>query len=198
MKKVTLGIILILGIGIHQVSAQRISYGVKADATLSNFILEDMKGVSSNMGFGASLGSFVKIDIAENFAIQPELIINYRNSEMKEAGRKRDYEYWGIEAPVYAMGQWKTATNNRLYVGIGPYVGYGFSAKYKSPSLNLYKKDKHQHWDFGFGALVGYEFSNRIQINASYKLGVIDALDEGKKHSTMLPQRVSLGVGYRF
>lgn len=198
MKKVVLGIILILGVGIHQVEAQTVSYGVKANGNLSNFILDDMKGVSSNMGFGASLGSFVKFDVMEHFAIQPELFIHYQSSELKEAGKKRDYEYWGIEAPVYAMGQWKTGSNDRFYVGAGPYVGYGFSSKLKSPELNLYKKDKHQHWDLGIGALIGYEFSNHIQINASYKIGFLDALDEGKKHATMLPQRISLGVGYRF
>lgn len=198
MKKMILSFILILGTGMHQICAQRVSYGIKADASMSNFILEDMKDIKSNMGFGVSLGSFVKINIEDGFAIQPEFMIHYRSSELKEAGEKRDFEYWGIEAPFYAMGQWRTVSHNRLYVGVGPYIGYGFSAKYKSPTLNLYKKNKHQHWDVGFGAQLGYEFSSKIQVNASYKLGVIDALDEGRKHASMLPQRVSLGLGYHF
>jgi len=198
MKKVVLSLMLILGIGVTQVKAQEISYGVKADANMTNFILKDMSNVTSKMGFGASLGGFVKFDLMENFAIQPELLINYNRSEMKQAGKKRDYEFWGIELPVYAMGQWNVGNNNRFYAGVGPYVGYGFSAKYKSPNQKLYKDNVLQHWDFGFGAQVGYEFSNRIQINAGYKIGIIDALDEGKKDATMLPQRISLGIGYRF
>jgi len=200
MKKLALGIMMVLGmgVGLNQVNAQNISAGVKVDANMSNFLLNDMGNASSKMKFGASIGGFVKFDIVENFAIQPELLFNYQSSEMKVAGVKRDYEYWGMEIPVYAMGQWKVGSNDRFYAGVGPYVGIGFSAKYKSPEQKLYKDDVLQPWDFGFGAQLGYEFSNRIQINASYKIGIVDALDKGKDDATMLPQKVSLGVAYRF
>lgn len=198
MKKLVLSMVMVLGVGISQLNAQNISYGVKADANMSNFLLSDMDAFSSTLGFGASVGGFVKFDIMENFAIQPELLVHYLNSEMKGGGEKRDFEYWGVEIPVYAMGQWDMPSDGRLYAGVGPYVGYGFSAKYKDPTYKLYSNDVLRHWDFGFGAQVGYEFSNRIQINASYKIGIIDALDKGKDDATMLPQKISLGIGYRF
>lgn len=199
MKKVILSVMVVLGIGVGEVSAQNISYGVKADATMSNYLLSDMKGMSSNMGIGFSVGGFAKWDLMENFAIQPELLINFRTSEFKQKGKgTRDFEYWGMEIPVYAMGQWYTANDSRFYAGVGPYIGYGFNARYKSPEEKLYKNDAMRRFDFGFGAQVGYEFSNRIGINASYKIGIIDSLDEGKKDATMLPQRISLGLAYRF
>ena len=189
---------MVLGLGATQVNAQNITFGIKADANMSNFILSDIDG-KSELGFGASLGGFAKFDISNHFAIQPELLVHYQNSKMKPDGAKnRDYEYWGVEIPVYAMGQWYTKSNNRFYAGVGPYVGYGFSANYTSPKTKLYKEDVLRPFDFGFGAQVGYEFANGIQINAGYKLGVIDALDKGKSDATMLPQRISLGVGYRF
>jgi len=204
MKKVVLGIMVILGIGTSQVNAQNITFGAKAEANMSNFILSDMDGFSSKMGIGATIGGFAKFDITNNFAIQPELLINYQTSEMKgpvegsNRKAKRDYDYWGIQVPVYAMGQWNTASDGRFYAGVGPYIGLGLSARYKDPTVKLYKNDAMQRFEFGVGAQVGYEFSNRIQINASYKIGLTDALDEGKKDATMLPQRIALGVAYRF
>ncbi|NDV58995.1 porin family protein [Bacteroides sp. 519] len=199
MKKVILSVMVVLGLGASQVNAQNISYGVKADATMSNYILSDMDNMSSNMGIGFSVGGFAKWDITKNFAIQPELLINFRTSEFKDKGKgKRDFDYWGMEIPVYAMGQWYTANNSRFYAAVGPYIGYGFSARYKDPEYKLYKNDALKRFDFGFGTQVGYEFPNRISINASYKIGIIDSLDEGKDDATMLPQRVSLGVAYRF
>ena len=199
MKKAVVGFMLILGMGTAtQVSAQKITAGVKAEGNVSNFILSDMSGSKSNMGFGATVGGFAKFDITRGFAIQPELLVHYQNSEWKEAGVKRDYEYWGVEIPVYAMGQWYTPSNNRFYAGVGPYVGVGLDARFKNPTEKAYKEDILQPWDFGFGAQLGYEFTNGIQINASYKIGIVDALDKGKDDATMLPQRISLGIGYRF
>ncbi|MDL2319556.1 PorT family protein [Alistipes sp. OttesenSCG-928-B03] len=198
MKKAMLGLMLILGLGATQANAQSVSFGVKAEANLSNFILSDMSGVESKMGVGATVGGFAKFDITQNFAIQPELLFHFQASKTEAGSIKRPYEYWGMEIPVYAMGQWTNRSNGRFYAGVGPYIGVGFDAKYFKPETKLYKNDVLQPWDFGFGAQVGYEFANGIQINGGYKIGVIDALDTGKDDATMLPQRISLGVGFRF
>lgn len=198
MKKTFFGILMILGLGATTAANAQISGGIKADANMSNFMLKDMDGYKSKMGIGASLGGFAKFDISEHFAIQPELLFHFQNSKMEYAGAENDYEYWGAEIPVYAMAQWTAASGNRFYAGVGPYVGVGFDARYKDPEVKLYKDDYLQPWDFGFGAQVGYEFACGVQINAGYKIGVIDALDKGKDDATMLPQRVSLGIGFRF
>jgi len=198
MKKVLVGLFVVLGLGTTQVNAQSITYGVKAEANMSNFNLSDMKGVDSKMGFGATVGGFAKFDISERFAIQPELLVHFQNSEWKDNGVKRDFEYWGLEIPVYAMFQWDTPSNNRFYAGVGPYVGYGLAAELNRPKTKMYKDDLMQEWDFGFGAQVGYEFANGIQINAGYKMGIVNALDKDRDGGKALPQRISLGVGYRF
>lgn len=198
MKKLVLTVMVVLGVGMTQVNAQNITYGVKAEANMSNFLLSDFDNASSKMKLGATIGGFAKFDITENFAIQPELLVHYQSSELKEAGKKRDFQYWGLEVPVYAMGQWYTANDSRFYVAAGPYIGMGLDAKLKSPELKMYKSDRMNRFDFGVGAQVGYEFSNRIGINASYKIGFINAVDEYHADAKMLPQRISLGIAYRF
>lgn len=200
MKKLILGTMLILGMGTAQVNAQTISGGVKADAGLSGLLLKKAPDAKSKLGFGASVGGFTKIELTENFAIQPELLLQLRNSklESKSTKAKSDYQYFGLQLPVYALGQFNLGTG-KFYAGAGPYIGYGLSAKQKlsGDKINLYKEKAMKRFDFGAGALVGYEFSNKIQINAGYKMGFVD-LNKAKEGSKIRNHELSLGVGYRF
>jgi hypothetical protein len=106
---------------------------------------------------------------------------------------------------VYAVAQ-ANIGNGKGFIGAGPYVGFGIDARYKADGIddvNLFKeydsqKSEMQRWDFGAGAMLGYEFSNRLQINAAYKIGFVNALNANKDNASMLNQTVSLGLGYRF
>ncbi len=207
MKKIYLACLsLLMTAGLVKVNAQSpISYGVKAELNMSNFFLSDLDNYSSRMKAGPNLGGFMKIDLHENFAIQPELSFFYRSSKIKKEGAKNDnFEQWGMQIPVYAIGQTNLG-NGRFYGGVGPFVGLGFDAKRKiknADNIDLYKKvdgDKEMNrWDFGFGALLGYELSNKFQINATYQVGVINQLDRLKDDAKLRSQVVSLGLGYRF
>lgn len=206
MKKILMtSLAVLLTVGSSSVFAQSVTWGVKAEGNLSNYILSDMDGAKSKMGFGATVGGLMKWDISEHFALQPELLFHFKASKMEnvdatlQAGGNNKYsmEYWGVEIPVYAVGQTRIG-NGRGYIGIGPYVGVGFSNKAYPGDVDLYDTDVLQAWDFGGAAQIGYEFRNGLSINAGYKIGFIDALDSNKDNATMLPQTVSLGLAYRF
>ena len=203
MKKVMITVSLMLGIGLTQMSAQNVSFGAKAEANMSNFILTDLEPMESKLGPGASVGGFTKIDLGKNFAIQPELLFHFKSSTSEIGNNEDDFRYWGAEIPVYALGQWNCGTG-RMYAGVGPYVALGFSAKYDNSDFDLYEEigttdeSTLRRFDFGFGATFGYEFAIGIQINAGYKIGVLNAMDAGRDDASMLPQTISLGVGYRF
>lgn len=196
MKKVIIGVMLLLGIGMGQAHAQIVSFGVKAEGNLSNFIIKKMPGADSELGFGATVGGFAKLNVSRGFALQPELQVHYQSSKFKQSGKKRSYEYFGLEIPVYAMGEFFTRAGHRYYIGLGPYIGFGLSAKFDKPKEKLYKNDALQRFDFGGKAMIGYEFANGIQINASYRMGLIDMVDKGQ--GKLRNQAISLGVGYRF
>jgi len=203
MKKYILSLAVVLGLGFTHANAQNVSVGIKADANMSNYILTDLDNVESNLKAGASLGGFLKVDLCKNFALQPELMFHYKSSELKQLGIKNAYEFWGAEIPVYAMGQWMLNDKDRIYVGVGPYVGFGLSAKNTDTDVDLYEKNNNdeafmQRWDFGVGATLGYELNCGLQVNAGYKIGLIDALDAGRDNASMLPNTISLGLGYRF
>lgn len=203
MKKLAVTLALVLGLGFTQANAQNLSYGVKANANMSNFLLSDIPVTNSNLGFGASLGGFMKIQFCENFALQPELMFHFKNSEFEAGPFKSDYQYFGAEIPVYAVGQMKLGKGIG-YVGVGPYIGFGFSAKNTTDDIDLYEKNDLtdnamlKRFDFGAGLMLGYEFSNGIMINAGYQMGLLDAMDAGSDNATMRNQTISLGVGYKF
>lgn len=212
MKKVIMIIVCVLVVGFTQVNAQssgfmgglmdKLSFGVKAEANTSNFILSDMGDTKSNIGIGGSVGGFIKFDISKNFAIHEDILFSYYSSEIEQNGIKDTYEAFGIEVPIYAMGQWNTPTGGRFYAGVGPYFGMGISAKMKDSDVDLYKKVNGEtpmpRLVVGGAAQIGYEFNFGLQINASYKLGITNSLDAMKDDAKMNKQTISLGLGYRF
>ena len=203
MKKIFLVCLsVMMTTGLVTVNAQTpVTYGVKAEANMSNFLLSDLDDQTSTMKLGPTVGGFMNIGLHPNFSIQPEVMFYFRHSKMETGATEDDFRQWGMQVPVYLLGQ--TYTNNgKFYAGVGPYLGLGFDARYKDADLDLYKKVNDEadmnRWDFGLGALVGYEFQNGVQINAGYQLGLVDQLDAMKDDAGMRVQTVSLGVGYRF
>ncbi len=139
-KTILVCLSFLMATGLMSVSAQTsISYGIKGEMNLSNFFLKDLDTQTSTMKVGPNLGGFMKIDLHPNFAIQPEVMFFYRNSKMETGPAEDTFKQWGMQIPVYALGQTE-AGNGRFYGGVGPYVGFGFDARYKDADVSLYKK----------------------------------------------------------
>ena len=144
MKKVVFLVALALGLGMTKAQAQEVFGGIKADANMSNFILNDMDEMKSKVGFGATIGGYTKIGLGEKFALQPEILLHYKNSKMEveASGKETDFQYFGVELPVYAVLQ----TGN-FFIGAGPYLGLGIDARYKASGasdVELYKEYNNQ------------------------------------------------------
>jgi hypothetical protein len=200
MKKIVFSVILMLGVGFTQMSAQNTSFGVKADANFSNFAVKHGAGTKSEMKPGVSAGIFMKSDVTENFAIQPELLFHYKTSNFKVADPKSHFKYWGLEIPVYALGQWQTGNAGRFYAGAGPYVGWGLKSETAlNVTIDLFRAKEMRRFDFGGGLLAGYEFASGLQINAGYKHGFLNTLRHKERGSEKNYSRMlSVGLGYRF
>jgi hypothetical protein len=212
MNKIVVSVALVLGLGISQARAQEaqsngVLGGIKVDANMSNFILDDMDGMKSKVGFGASVGGSVKIALGEYLALQPELLLHFKNSvtEVRLTGKETDFQYFGVEIPLYAVGQMNLG-NGKGFIGFGPYWGLGIDARYKTSGtddVNVYKeyggqKSEMQRWDLGAGGILGYEFGCRLQITASYKMGLINTLNANKDNASMFNQTITVGIAYRF
>ena len=162
--------------------------------------MKDMGDMKSTMGVGAYVGGFTKIAFSDLFSLQPELLFQLQNSKLEQSGVKSDIQTWAMEIPIHAMFTFKSGDTDKAYLGIGPYGRLGFSAKDRTANVNLYKGDNSimDRGDVGVSALIGYEFGFGMQINASYKYGLINQLKDPVGDAFIRNQMISLGIGYRF
>lgn len=201
MKKIILTTILTIGLTFAlTVNAQtHTSFGIKLNGNLADVKVSNLQTGSRSFKPGASFGGFAKIEFGEHFALQPELLLSYTERKISTVGEKTRFKYASVEIPVYALGQLNVG-RGKLFAGIGPNIGYGFSIDSDTEKLPDWDENANKlelsHWYLGGGVLVGYEFHNGILINAGYKLGY----DLSSKHkvSGVATQTISLGVGYRF
>jgi hypothetical protein len=186
----------------------KVTGGVKAEANMSNFIFSGMSGAKSKMNVGATVGGFLSLDISEHFAIRGELLYHYKSSDFIRDNTKSEYQYWGMEVPLYAIFQQRNNRGGQYYIGFGSYTEFGLSAKIRrdGETIVLYEKDGDvttgiaamYDSNSGFGLIVGYEFACRMQVNAGYKISITNVLDDDSHSDVLLPVAISLGVGFRF
>jgi hypothetical protein len=200
MKKIILTTIMaICGAFILNMNAQTTtSFGIKLNGNLTNVKLTNHQGKDSFKA-GASIGGFSKIEFNKHFALQPELLVNYTEKKVWSDNEKVKFKYASVEIPIYALGQFE-AGSGKIFFGIGPHIGYGFSIDSRKEGLDDCvegaNKVELSHWYMGGGVIAGYEFKNGLMINAGYQLGY--DLRSKNKTSSMDTQTISLGIGYRF
>ncbi|WP_308756584.1 porin family protein [uncultured Bacteroides sp.] len=201
MKKVIFTAILAIGsVFTFTVNAQTTtSFGVKLSGNLTNVKVSDLQNGSNSFKPGVSVGGFAKIEFGEHFALQPELLLSYMDTKTDTTDGKIRFKYASVEIPVYAMEQLNWG-KGKVFIGVGPNVGYGFSADTKTEGLPDWDTNANKlelsHWYMGGGAMVGYEFRMGLSISAGYKL-TYDLSSKNKASGTDT-QTISLGVGYRF
>ncbi|REC62505.1 hypothetical protein DRF65_10460 [Chryseobacterium pennae] len=185
--------------GTVSVKAQKkMSLGLKGGVN-STFYKYDSESQYSKSSpeLGGSVGGFLKYDFGSWFALQSDLMLHYRNSEMenKFTAETSKLESYDLELPVYGIFQYKLGTG-KLFFGIGPYLGYGINAK--MDDMDMYSKDAEgksslKQLNYGAAAMFGYDFGH-FQISASY----ISQYGIGSMSSISALKRQSFGleIGY--
>ncbi|MFV0469421.1 MAG: porin family protein [Dysgonomonas sp.] len=216
MKKMILIVIAIMEVSIsylqgqdnknQQIQALKPSWGLKAEANMSNFFISGTSILDSKVKIGGTFGGFLHLELTDHFVLQGELLYHYKTSKLNRDDLNGDFRYWGMEIPIYAIYQKKIGGGKRIYTGIGLYSEFGLSANlYRNgEKINLYEKDQStdistmRDNNIGFGFIGGYEFANGVQINLGYKIGVTNILDANSYSFSLLPSTISMGIGYHF
>lgn len=202
-KQIKSSVVVLAAFFLASVSAnaqEKVSIGLKSEAN-STFYKYGSESTYSNSspGIGGSAGAFFKYEFNRWFALQSDLMLHYRNSKMenKFSNEKSKLKSYDLELPIYAVFQSKLGTG-KIFVGLGPYIGYGISAK--MGDIDMYNKDvtgkaPMKQLNYGAAAMLGYDFGH-FQINASYishnGIGVM------KETSSLRRQALSLGIGFSF
>ncbi len=157
MKKSILLLCAVLLGSIHTY-AQGINVGFKAGFNYSNFTINN---VSSDGRAGLMAGAYLKINVSETFAIQPELLfmqrggrLTYNDSTVQGTG---DFSFNYIDIPVMLVFQPIPVLNFHF----GPYASYLASVSARNRGVGSYdfgavKRSQFNDWDFGLAAGAGF------------------------------------------
>jgi hypothetical protein len=195
---------LLIAISFFKVNAQvSVSGGLKMEANIHEFWLYDLDDYTNKIKIAPNLGCFLEIELNEKFALQPEVMFFFRNSEIRHGNRHDDFQQWGMTVPVYLVGrEWEYTDRGTWYFGLGAYAGFGFNARMKNEKTAFYEEIEGRailnRWDYGISGMIGYEYRNGIQINAGLHLGLKDQLDARKNDATVINKVITVGMGYHF
>ncbi len=202
MKKYAL--LVLLALGTLSTYAQ-VSFGVKAGYSNTNIQFEDNDGLSRLSAWHA--GVIADLSLAENFSLQPQLLVSAKGTQMKAEAAGVDVtskiKLTYLELPVNFMYKHKAGAG-KFFVGVGPYIAYGISGKVGDQKIKFDGKsfdevgegDEDAHLkalDLGGNVLAGYELKNGLLFSINYSLGLTDisADDEKSKNNYF-----GISVGY--
>ena len=185
MKKILLafGTAFLLAAG----AQAQTSWGVKAGLNFPKMSLSG-GGISddskTNTNFYVS--GYASIPAAPNFAIQPGVSLQGKGGKISEQVYGDDVlnredvktNLMYLEVPVNAVYYIPTGYTGSVFIGAGPYVGLGLSAKNKADGMEMAdvkfgsNENEMKRFDWGFNFQLGYKLNNGFLINGGYGLGL--------------------------
>lgn len=176
MKKVFM-LMAVMLLGISTVAFSQMKYGVKAGLVSANQKWSAGGfSVSPDAKIGAVFGAFVKFDVAENFAVQPELLYVMKGAKMdgdifetnEEVTLKLNYLSIPIMAKYYFGG---------FNLQAGPSFDFLLSAKGDDGGDEEDIKDELKGLDLGLAIGAGYDLSSGLGFDVRYVMGLTDIND---------------------
>ncbi|MVN77883.1 outer membrane beta-barrel protein [Hymenobacter sp. HMF4947] len=142
-----------------------VSLGVKAGASLTNFVGNDAKDAFNRdftYRFGFNAGVFANIGFARLFAFQPELLYSQKGAKFdgsSDAGFRLHY----IDVPLAFH-----VNTDGFFFEAGPQVGFLVAAKSQTGSVSVDIKDAYKTVDVGYLAGLGYQLKHGPGVGLRY------------------------------
>jgi hypothetical protein len=195
------------------IRAGLISSGIRGDASdnLSQLI-EKTNGIiqtADRTGFFAGVNA--DIPLAKNFSVEPGLYYAQKGYDLKGDFNIKGLDFLGanakaslqtqyIDMPVLLKGNF-----GGLQIFAGPQISYLAGANLKTTAgllgVDLLNKtvdatNQFNRWDAGLTGGIGYQFTNGLNIMASYDYGLMkmDANENVKAYN----RGIKLGIGVNF
>lgn len=180
--------------------------GIKSDVTFLNFQKSGAPDAVSTLTPGFTIGGFMNLWFKEWIGIRPELNLNFKQTVLGWDDNSGKMQSFGIEVPIYVMGRLDMFRKHHILFGIGPYTEFSCYARWMIGDRNVDLLEIHesgtpmiQDTQSGFGAILGYEFGNGLNIDISYRLCCFNILQPNTSQDVSLyPQSISLGLAYKF
>ncbi len=148
------------------VKAQDSGFGLRAGINTDE--------VDNEIKIGPHFGVYYNIMLADNFAIQPEILYSIQSSgipvnDASGASMSTSQNTSYINIPVMA----KLYVAPGLNVQLGPYFGFLMSAR-SDDDADISLKADFSDTDYGLAAGAAYEFPGGFNIGGRYNLGLAD------------------------
>ena len=189
MKKIILVTVMAI-FALTNVNSQDIKFGAKAGLNFSSISGDNTRELDIGITTDFNFGVLAEIPISEKFSFQPELMYSGQGYAGESSDDIINLNYLNI--PL--MGKYYLIKGFSLEVG--PQIGFLLSAKNKDTDTDI--KDAFNTVDFGVNFGLGYKFTNGINFDVRYNLGLsdinnIDGLTDKNKNGVF-----QLSVGYFF
>lgn len=197
-------------------SAVEVKGGLKIGASLTNFYGDDVglleeAGVDLTSRIGVSVGGFITINIAEVFAIQPEVQYITKGSKWKGEVFGFTGKIWinatYLEIPVLAKITIPTQGSVKPSLFAGPAIALKLSGKYKEEfDGDTYEEDLDELKGTDFGLVIGggLDFglgapgTGSVSVDIRYSLGLSKVFDIDGEDLEIKNGAFSLMIGYSF
>ena len=203
-KIATLVTVLVIGLS-SVVSAQGISFGIRAGVNMQNINGKDMGGdkLTNKLIPGFNAGINVEIPVAPEFYVQPGLLFSTKgaqtsevNGSLIEGTSKLHLSY--VELPINFL--FKPALGSgHMVLGFGPYVAYGVGGKFNidgklgpisyNQDLDVVYQNKVvvgdavdkvyvRPFDAGANFIIGYETGMGLSAQLNAQLGLLEMIPD--------------------
>lgn len=193
------------------VRAGIISSGIRGDAAsnLNNLLSFSKGNITTRDHTGFFAGGYTSIPMNENFSIEPGLYFSQKGYELNGALNIKGLDFLGANAKAVLQSQYLDvpvllkANFNGLQLFAGPQISYLATADLKTTAgvfgINILSKtidatSQFNRWDVGITGGIAYQFTNGLNIMASYDYGLskIDANNTINAYN----RGIKLGIGY--
>ena len=188
---------------------QPLGYGLKAGVAFPNYNFSGSNSsYSTDAATNFNVTAFLDAPIVSNYLyVQPGVSLQGKGAKLSSGSASFTQNTMWLEVPVNFVFKAPTGNVGSLFVGAGPYVGFGLSGKNKFDSNIVgvtsdvsFGKDKDlKTTDFGLNFIGGYQLNNGFMIHAGYGLGLTDIRGSNNSYfnDNNLTNRVwTVGVGF--
>jgi len=214
-------ILLLISIAVSTISFAQIepAFGVRAGISstrmrgdaVDNFsnLLDFTKGnVTTHDHTGFFAGGYVNIPMNESFSIEPGIYYSQKGYELNGELNLKGLNFLGPKAKAILQSQYVDVpillkgNFNGLQIFAGPQISYLAKADLKTTAgvlgFNLLNKtidasSQFNRWDVGVTGGIGYQFTNGLNIMASYDYGLSKV--DANSNINGFNRGIKLGVG---
>ena len=186
------------------------SSGIRGDAADNLTSLLDFSNgmITTNDHTGFFAGINTNIPLTENFSIEPGIYYSQKGYELKGAFNIKGLDFLGANAKAVLQSQYidvpllLKGNFGGLQLFAGPQLSYLTKADLKTTAgvfgINLLNKtmdatSQFNRWDAAVTGGIGYQFSNGINLTASYDYGLLKT--DANKNINAYNHAIKLSIG---